>query len=378
MAKSRATRLASFDLAAFPVPTGSEEEWRFTPVSRLAPLLEGPLDGSVSVLLPDAGPDLEVLSVTKPSPLVGVAPPPDDRAAVLAWTQSPQADLVTIKAGPKGQVFGITLKAESGTASHHLVVRLEAGVSAGIVLEVIGGGSLSQTVEVQLDEAAELEMVTVQNLQRQSLHHAAQRVVVAANAKFKHMAAAVGGAVSRTTQQIALQGQSGQAELAGINLTGLDQHHEVQLFIDHAAPGCRSRATYKGALLAKTARSVWVGDVLIRQAAHGTDSYEINRNLVLAKGARAHSVPNLEIETGQITGAGHASATGPFDDQQMFYLMSRGIGRAEARSMLVQAFFEELISQVGIEAARELLSQLAAAKLAQNAGLGLVEKGAGQ
>jgi Fe-S cluster assembly protein SufD len=104
---------------------------------------------------------------------------------------------------------------------------------------------------------------------------------------------------------------------------------------------------------------VWIGDVLIRAAAEGTDTYELNRNLVLTDGARADSVPNLEIETGEIVGAGHASATGRFDDEQLFYLQSRGIPAEEARRLVVRGFFADIINQIGIPAVQaRLLAQV--------------------
>lgn len=115
----------------------------------------------------------------------------------------------------------------------------------------------------------------------------------------------------------------------------------------HDAPHTRSRVTYKGALQGEGARSVWIGDVLIGNAATGTDSYEQNRNLVLTDGTRADSVPNLEIETGDIEGAGHASATGRFDDEQLFYLQARGIPEDEARRLVVRGFLAEVVQQIG-------------------------------
>jgi Fe-S cluster assembly protein SufD len=124
------------------------------------------------------------------------------------------------------------------------------------------------------------------------------------------------------------------------------QHFEQQVYVHHDAPNTRSRVTYKGALQGKGARTVWIGDVLIGPAAVGTDSYEQNRNLVLTDGTRADSVPNLEIETGDIVGAGHASATGRFDDEQLFYLQSRGITEAEARRLVVRGFLTEIVQQV--------------------------------
>jgi Fe-S cluster assembly protein SufD len=130
-------------------------------------------------------------------------------------------------------------------------------------------------------------------------------------------------------------------------------------------PDCRSYVGYRGALQGASAHTVWVGDVLIRKAATGTDTYEINRNLLLTDGARADSVPNLEIETGEVVGAGHASATGRFDDEQLFYLMARGIPEAEARRLVVRGFFAELINKIPLAELRERLGDTIEARLAE-------------
>ena len=107
------------------------------------------------------------------------------------------------------------------------------------------------------------------------------------------------------------------------------------------------------------AHTVWVGDVLIRESAEGTDSYELNRNLLLVDGARADSVPNLEIETGKIEGAGHASASGRFDDEQLFYLMARGVSESDARKLVVRGFLNEIIQKIGIaEIEQRLISAI--------------------
>ena len=104
--------------------------------------------------------------------------------------------------------------------------------------------------------------------------------------------------------------------------------------------------------------TVWIGDVLIRANAVGTSTFEMNRNLLLTDAARADSVPNLEIETGEILGAGHASATGRFDDEQLFYLQARGIPEAEARRLVVRGFFADIVRRIDVPdvAARVLAS----------------------
>jgi Fe-S cluster assembly protein SufD len=147
------------------------------------------------------------------------------------------------------------------------------------------------------------------------------------------------------------------------------QHHENRLFVDHEATHCKSNVLYKGALAGDNARSVWIGDVLIRAAAEGTDTFELNRNLVLTDGARADSVPNLEIETGEIEGAGHASATGRFDDEQLFYLQARGIPEDAARRLVVSGFFNDIIGKIGVPEVAEHLHDVIEEKLARTAEL---------
>ena len=162
----------------------------------------------------------------------------------------------------------------------------------------------------------------------------------------------------------------GDAELLGLYFADDGQHLESRLLVDHAQPDCKSNVLYKGALQGDPestlpdAHTVWVGDALIRAEATGTDTFEVNRNLVLTDGARADSVPNLEIETGEIVGAGHASATGRFDDEQLFYLRSRGIPEEQARRLVIRGFFGGIISQIAVPHIRDRLTAAIETELA--------------
>ena len=142
------------------------------------------------------------------------------------------------------------------------------------------------------------------------------------------------------------------------------QHLEHRLFVDHAQPHCRSRVDYKGALQGQDAHTVWIGDVLIGAEAIGTDTYERNRNLLLTEGARADSVPNLEILTGEVVGAGHASASGRLEDHHLFYLMARGIPLAEARRLVIRGFFGQLIGRIDVPELRGRIAESVEAELA--------------
>jgi Fe-S cluster assembly protein SufD len=173
----------------------------------------------------------------------------------------------------------------------------------------------------------------------------------------------------RVNVSCAYEGSGGEADLLGLYFADAGQHLEHRLFVDHNAPRTKSNVDYKGALQGRNAHTVWIGDVLIRKVAEGIETYESNRNLVLTDGARADSVPNLEIETGEIEGAGHASTTGRFDDEQMFYLCSRGIGEDEARRLVVHGFFADIIRRIGIPDIQSRLLASVEAELAATVGV---------
>ena len=175
------------------------------------------------------------------------------------------------------------------------------------------------------------------------------------DAKVRHIVVTLGGDAVRIATSSEFAGEGGDVELLGAYITEGGEHHEHRLFVDHNPPNCVSRATYKGALQGEDAHSVWIGDVLIRPTAKNTDTYELNRNLVLTKGGKADSVPNLEIETGEIAGAGHASATGRFDEEQLFYLRARGVPEDVARRLVVRGFFAELVESIGVESVQAKL-----------------------
>jgi len=185
----------------------------------------------------------------------------------------------------------------------------------------------------------------------------------------RHVVVTLGGSLVRLFTTIEYAERGGDAELLGLYFADAGQHQEHRLLVDHTVPDCRSRVEYRGALQGTDAHAVWVGDVVIRAAATGTDTYELNRNLVLTEGARADSVPNLEIETGEVVGAGHASATGRFDDEQLFYLQSRGIPEGEARRLVVRGFFATLLGRIGDRTISDPLMEAVEARLTKGGAL---------
>lgn len=356
---SRAERLTSFDLGDIPVPSGREEEWRFSPIFRLAPLFDAELPGGgVRTTVTQApGVGVQIVDRDTAHPAPGVAGRPGDRTAVVAWNAATDSTVVTIPA--EHVADGVTAVRVEGIdiapTATHLLIRAEHHAEAVVVIDHVGTATLTQTVEIDVAEGAHLTVVSVQDWDAGAVHASSHRARIGRDATLKHVVVTLGGDVVRITPDAEFTGEGASVEMVGLYFADENQHQEHRLFVDHGVPRCTSRVTYKGALQGQGAHTVWVGDVLIQHAAEGTDTYELNRNLILTDGARADSVPNLEIETGEIEGAGHASATGRFDDEQLFYLMARGISEPEARRLVVRGFFAELIHEIGVASVEERL-----------------------
>lgn len=365
--QSRAERTASFDVAAFAVPTGREEEWRFTPVKKLKAVLA---EGATGTLETDSRLPEGVTTSTvtaEEARALGILPP-QDRAAVVAGAAT-GAVLLDIPAEAELDApVRISLVGRGGEPVHgHLVVRAGRFSKATVVVEHTGSAQYSQLLSVVTGDGSDLTVVSVQRWDDDAVHLAQHDALVGRDSRYKHLAVTLGGEVVRVNANVRYAGPGGDATLLGVYFADAGQHLEHRSYIDHNEAHCKSRATYKGALQGETARTVWVGDVLIRADAEGTDTYELNRNLVLTDGARADSVPNLEIETGEIEGAGHASATGRFDDLQLFYLQSRGISEDEAKRLVVRGFFADIIREIPLADLRDEITAAIEEELASTA-----------
>ncbi|MFF2366761.1 Fe-S cluster assembly protein SufD [Streptomyces sp. NPDC058122] len=356
-----ATRMSappSFDVADFPVPHGREEEWRFTPLERLRGLHDGTAVATgegvrIDVQAPEG---VSVETVARDDARIGRAGTPVDRVAAQAYSAFEKAGVITVpKEAVLTEPIRIAVHGEGGIAYGHQVIELGAFAEAVVVIDHTGDAVLAANVDYVLGDGAKLTVVSVQDWDDTAVHVGQHNALIGRDATFKSFVVTFGGDVVRLHPRIAYAGTGGEAELFGLYFTDAGQHQEHRLLVDHNTPHCKSNVMYKGALQGEGAHAVWIGDVLIEAKAEGTDTYEMNRNLVLTDGARVDSVPNLEIETGEIVGAGHASATGRFDDEQLFYLMARGIPADEARRLVVRGFFAELVQQIGVDDIEERL-----------------------
>ncbi len=365
---SRLHEHRSFDPADFPVPTGREEEWRFTPLRRLRGLhAEADLPAGKVAAEVDAAPGVIAERAQRDDPRIGTALAPGDRVSARAFASFEEATVVTIPPDTdviEPTVIAVRGDSPEGAAFGHTVIEIGRNARGVVVLDHGGSATYADNVEFIVGDGASLSVVTVQDWNDDAVHLSSHHARVGRDAMFSHTAVSLGGGVVRLAPTVGYAGPGGDAQLLGLYFADSGQHLEHRLFVEHSQPRCRSRVEYKGALQGSTARSVWIGDVLIRPEAVETDTYERNRNLLLTEGARADSVPNLEILTGEVVGAGHASTTGRLEEQHLFYLMTRGIPEPEARRLVIRGFFGELIAKIEVAALRDRISAAIEAELA--------------
>lgn len=365
---------ASFDVDAFEVPHGRDELWRFTPLRRLRGLHDGSAasTGHAQISVAEQ-PGVTTETVRRGDERLGRAGAPTDRVAAQAFSSFDSATVVTI--GRDTQIaepvsITVTGPGDGAVAFGHLQIGVAELGEAVVVVDHRGSGTYADNVEFVVEDAARLTVVWIADWADDVVHLSAHHARLGKDAVLRHVAVTLGGEVVRMTAGVRFGGPGGDAEMLGLYFADVGQHFESRLLVDHAQPDCRSNVLYKGALQGDPdsalpdAHTVWVGDVLIRAEASGTDTFEVNRNLVLTDGARADSVPNLEIETGEIVGAGHASATGRFDDEQLFYLRSRGIPEEQARRLVIRGFFGEIIAKIALPEVRERLTAAIETELA--------------
>ena len=345
-------------------PTGREEAWRFTPLKRLRGLHDGTaVIGERNSL------------VAKGHLASGVAlhreilePLATTDDIIIDRIRGAEAEVAHLSIASNTEVqepifLGRSLGALDSAEFSRVRISLGNHSVATVVLENTGDTVLAEDLEISLAPGSSLKFITLQEFDANAVYAARHHVVVDKDAQYKSITVTVGGDVVRILPTVEFIAPGGSVELLGVYFATTGQFFEHRMHVDHAVPHAKSRVNFKGALAGRDAHTVWIGDVLIRAVAEGTDTYELNRNLLLSDGARADSVPNLEIETGEIVGAGHASTTGRFDDEQLFYLMSRGITLENARRLVVRGFFSEIVNEIGVESIQERLMERIDAEL---------------
>jgi Fe-S cluster assembly protein SufD len=359
----------SYDLADHPVPTGREEVWRFTPMKRLRGILEGERSDAALEWETTVPEGITISTITSEEARDLGALAPSERPAALAVANAAGATLVDVPAdfsSDEPLLIKLTGRAADDLVWGQLVFRIGHHARVTIAVSHTGSARYCATTSYLVGEGAQVNVLSLQEWDDDAVHLARDAIQVGRDASVRHSAITFGGDLVRMHANVEYAGPGGEAELLGLYFADAGQHIEHRLFADHNAPRTKSNVSYKGALQGQGAHTVWIGNVLIRKVAEGIETFEENRNLVLTDGCQADSVPNLEIETGEIEGAGHASATARFDDNQLFYLRSRGITEQEARRLVLHGFFQDLIRKIGVPEIEQQVSATVEEELAKN------------
>ena len=215
--------------------------------------------------------------------------------------------------------------------------------------------------EMTVAPAANLRYVNIQELGPRAWQVAYQASQVDSQATLLSAAVAVGGDYARVRTDSRLVGTGGTTNLVAVYFGSANQMHDFRTLQDHSAPKTTSDLLFKGAV-AGTAHSVYSGVIRVHPGAKGTNAFQTNRNLVLSEGARADSVPNLEIEENEVA-CSHASAVGPVDEEQRYYLESRGVPTEVADRLIVMGFLKDVLERLPVAGLRRYLEDVLAAKL---------------
>jgi Fe-S cluster assembly protein SufD len=218
-------------------------------------------------------------------------------------------------------------------------------------------------VEIIVQQAAKVEYVSVQNMSRATWHFATHHARVERDAELDWVAGGFGTGKGKIRIQNDLAGQGATSRVTGAYFADGTQHLDYDTFQEHMAPSTTSDFAFKGALRDK-ARTVWRGMIRVEEGAQKTNAYQENRNLLLSKTAHADSIPGLEILANDVR-CTHGATLGQVDREQLFYLMSRGLNRAEAERLIVRGFFQDVLDRVELEPVREALAAALEARIPQ-------------
>jgi len=245
-----------------------------------------------------------------------------------------------------------------------ILIVAEAASRATVIEQHVGdSSSLTCPVsEIVIGEKASLHHVIVQEENLSAHHLAVRQMQLAADSRYSAQSISLGGALARTDIGVVLDGERAEASLDGLYLGDGNQQANTHLTVRHASPNCNSHQLYKG-ILAGRAKAVFNGRIIVDQDAQKTDARQSNRNLLLSDDAVVNSNPQLEIFADDVR-CTHGSTVGQLDEEAVFYLRSRGIGREEAIQLLTLAFAGEILERIPVVELRERLEKVVAARLA--------------
>lgn len=303
-----------------------------------------------------------------------VVPPGDGKFAAAALAL---ADYGAVLHVPRGcrieQPLLARLEAgKAGSAAFsHSIIRLEAGASAVLVLDFSSRPTATDSpsalhvgiLELQLEEGAELTLVELQQFSSQTWNITHERASLENGARLHWVYGALGARLSKNFIETSLKGEGAEVKMHGFYFASAKQVFDLDTQQDHLAPHTTSDLLYKGAVIGN-ARTVWEGMIYVAPQAMQADGFQANRNLVLSAGAEVNALPGLEILADDVR-CSHGATIGRLDEDELFYLQTRGIPRKEAEQLVMEGFFGEVVAQVPVEALQTELKKLIVAKFKQ-------------
>lgn len=375
-----AGRAAAWELyEELPVPTGADELWRYvdpdldptgysiveTPGTPLPtdPFLNSIEASATAVIIDGRTSTLTGPFLATGVELLGLVPPSIDKFAAghLAFV----ADGVVVDIPPGAVVTDpIVVDVQSVTdraiSFPHVTIKSAVNAEASILLFYRGPSGVNSVVvpqvEVDLADGAHLRLMTVQELGLEAYGIVQIRARLGRDASFRLGEAGLGGKLGRLDLGVDLDGQGSAAEVMGLFFGHRDQVLDYRINMTHRGRKSTSEVLLKGAVKDQS-QSVFAGLVRIEKPAVGTSAFETNRNLVLSADAKAHSVPILEILCDDVM-CGHGSSVGPLEEDHLYYLQSRGLGRARAERLLVRGFFGQVLDRLPIKGLQPALAEV--------------------
>ncbi len=330
-------------------PTVKNEEWKYTNVTPIAKA-----HWAAAALHPD----FSLSGEKSAEKLSGFNYQRNGFAALnLAF-----ADLKVIRIAKDTSVsdpIGLSFEADENTAiSPHILVIAEAGSKATIV-ESYGSkgiGFTNTAVQIYVEDNASLTHYRVQKDSPEAFHVGTTEVTLGRGSRYDSTNINLGGAISRHDIEVKFTAEGGEAFVDGLYMLNGKQHHDTHSVIDHTVPNCISHQTYKG-VLNDNARGVFNGKVFVRENAHGTDAQQSNKNLLLSNDARVDTKPQLEIFNDDVK-CSHGATVGQLEEEELFYLLTRGLPESLARNLLTYGFAEEIINKIDIESIKSDLDAM--------------------
>ncbi|HKP68030.1 MAG TPA: Fe-S cluster assembly protein SufD [Pyrinomonadaceae bacterium] len=247
--------------------------------------------------------------------------------------------------------------AEEGTAEFpHLLVIIEAGAKATIVESYAGNGFTNAAIQIVVEDNANLTHYRVQKESVDAFHYGVTEVTLGRGSVYNSTNINLGAALSRHDIEVKFTAEGAEAWVDGLYMMGGSQHTDTHSIIDHTVPHCTSHQSYKGVLNDKS-RAVFNGKVFVRENANGTDAQQSNKNLLLSNEARVDTKPQLEIFNDDVK-CSHGATVGQLEEEELFYLLTRGLPETLARNLLTYGFAEEIINKIGIEAIKRDLDEV--------------------